>query len=125
MNIMIHSLHVQVTSFYQNIKDASVCKEEVIGVYQGYHTYSSTTGLSYAPIFKYKYDGKTYVRQCSNTYSFKKVDKEMVKGKDYRIYIDPNRPSSFVLQKSMGAKNILCVLFGMLCIFVGLSALFV
>ena len=72
--------------FYRNIKSVNICNEEIMGVYQGYNSYPSKTVSSYAPIFKYKYNGKTYVRQCSNTYSFKKLDKDMIKGNEYRIY---------------------------------------
>ena len=111
--------------FYHNIKSVAVCNEEIMGVYQGYNSYPSKTVSSYAPIFKYKYNGKTYVRQCSNTYSFKKLDKDMVKGNEYRIYINPKNPSSFVLNKKVGIKNVMCMMFGVMCIFVGLSALFV
>lgn len=49
----------------------------------------------------------------------------MVKGNEYRIYINPKNPSSFVLNKKAGIKNVLCMIFGVMCIFVGLSALFV
>lgn len=51
--------------FYRNIKSVNICNEEIMGVYQGYNSYPSKTVSSYAPIFKYKYNGKTYVRQCS------------------------------------------------------------
>ncbi|MDV9464903.1 hypothetical protein RZ832_000395 [Clostridioides difficile] len=111
--------------FYQNIKSAIICNEAVNGIYQGYSSYHSGTVSSYAPIFKYKYNGQTYVGQCSNTYSFKKLDKEMVKGNEYQIYINPQIPSSFVLNKRVGIKNVLCLMFGIMCIFIGLSALFV
>ena len=59
------------------------------------------------------------------THSFKKLDKDMVKGNEYRIYINPKNPSSFVLNKKVGIKNVMCMIFGVMCIFVGLSALFV
>ena len=97
--------------FYRNIKSVNICNEEIMGVYQGYNSYPSKTVSSYAPIFKYKYNGKTYVCQCSNTYSFKKLDKDMVKGNEYRIYINPKNPSSFVLNKKVGIKNVLCMIF--------------
>ena len=111
--------------FYRNIKSVNICNEEIMGVYQGYNSYPSKTVSSYAPIFKYKYNGKTYVCQCSNTYSFKKLDKDMVKGNEYRIYINPKNPSSLVLNKKVGIKNVLCMMFGVMCIFIGLSALFI
>ncbi|MEO2186766.1 hypothetical protein ABGV35_00020 [[Clostridium] innocuum] len=111
--------------FYGNIKSVVVCNEAINGIYQGYNSYHSETVSSYAPIFKYKYNGQTYVHQCSNTYSFKKLDKEMVKGNEYHIYINPKNPSSFVLNKRVGIKNVLCLMFGIMCIFIGLSALFV
>lgn len=110
---------------YHNIKSVIVCKQMVTGLYQGYNSYYSETISSHAPIFKYKYNGHTYLHQCSNTYSLHKLEQEMVKGNEYQIYINPQTPSMFVLEKRIEIKNILHLLFGILCIFTGLYALMI
>lgn len=109
---------------YTHIRSVTKCSIELKGIYQGYRSYPSTKGISsYAPIFKYKYNGYNFLVQSAQTYSYNLLDKKMTKGEEYTIYVDPNIPSVFILEKRVHLKNILMLLFGILCICIGLYAL--
>ena len=100
--------------------------EQVTGIYQGFNSYSGGKGSrSHAPVFRYQYNGKKFLRQCASTYPLSLLEKRMKPGEEYTIYIDPKKPTNFLLQKRVGAGYVLFFLFGILIIFVGLSALMV
>ena len=95
-------------------------------IYQGFNSYSGGKGSqSHAPVFRYQYNGKKFLRQCASTYPLSLLEKRMKPGEEYTIYIDPKKPTNFLLQKRVGAGYVLFFLFGILIIFVGLSALMV
>ena len=111
---------------WSHIRSVKQCSEQVTGIYQGFNSYSGGKGSqSHAPVFRYQYNGKKFLRQCASTYPLSLLEKRMKPGEEYTIYIDPKKPTNFLLQKRVGAGYILFFLFGILIIFVGLSALMV
>ncbi len=109
---------------YNNIHAVSRCSIEIKGIYQGYSSYNSGTGLSiHTPIFKYRYNGQHFLVQSAKPCSCKLLDKEMVRGKEYIIYVDPKTPSVFILEKRIGVILVLQLLFGISCICIGLYGL--
>jgi len=111
---------------WSHIRSVKQCSEQVTGIYQGFNSYSGGKGSqSHAPVFRYQYNGKKFHRQCASTYPLSLLEKRMKPGEEYTIYIDPKKPTNFLLQKQVGAGYILFFLFGILIIFVGLSALMV
>ena len=102
------------------IRSVKQCSEQVTGIYQGFNSYSGGKGSqSHAPVFRYQYNGKKFHRQCASTYPLSLLEKRMKPGEEYTIYIDPKKPTNFLLQKRVGAGYILFFLFGILIIFVG------
>lgn len=51
------------------------CKEKVNAVCVRYNSYKSRSQVSYAPVFKYEYNGKEYEQQVPNSFSLKKIQK--------------------------------------------------
>lgn len=108
---------------YRNIRAVFKCSDEVKGTYQGYVSYHSRSASSYTPVFKYQYNGLKFNTQSSVPCSFRLLDKEMNKGEEYTIYVDPDMPSVYVLEKRVRIRNILILIFGICCICIGLYGL--
>lgn len=108
---------------YRNIRAVFKCSAEVKGIYQGYVSYHSRGASTYTPIFKYQYNGLKFNSQSSVPCSGRLLDNEMSKGEEYTIYVDPDMPSVFVLEKRVRVRNILIMIFGILCICAGLYGL--
>ncbi len=100
------------------------CRMEVRGVYCGYRTYSGGKGQhSYAPVFKYTYEGKKYFEQSAQSVAFKLLDQVMTEGEVYTIYVDDQHPNQFVLKKKVQVMDVMMLLFGVLCLLVAFWAL--
>ena len=100
---------------WSHIRSVKQCSEQVTGIYQGFNSYSGGKGSqSHAPVFRYQYNGKKFLRQCASTYPLSLLEKRMKPGEEYTIYIDPKKPTNFLLQKAGRSRIHPFFLFGIL-----------
>ena len=85
----------------QEKKIASNCNTEVKAVYIGSEEVYLGHGISkYSPAFRYNYGGQQYERSSFQHFSKKYVESVYQQGKEYSIYINPDKPLVFkVIQK--------------------------
>ena len=63
-------------------------------MYCGYNTYYGGNGIStQSPIFEYTYNGTHYREQTAQTVSYKRLNRNMMQGNVYNIYVDPKHPA--------------------------------
>lgn len=97
------------------------CTKKIEGVYCGYNTYYGGNAVStYAPVFEYTYNGTFYHEQTTQNISYKQLTQNMVKGNTYPIYINPKCPGIYILSKKIKIGTILCLLFGIMFLIVGI-----
>lgn len=93
----------------------SKCNKKIEATYLKYNSYTSTGGrgwvTSYAPIFKYIFNGKEYINQSFQLLSKKKIQ-EFIVGKNYNIIINEKKPNKFILDKNIEFTEILILLMG-------------
>ncbi len=90
------------------------CKEKVDGVYCGYNTYYGNNGVStQSPIFEYTYNETIYHEQTTKNISYKQLNRNMITGNVYSIYVDPKHPAVYILIKKVKAGTIISVIAGL------------
>lgn len=89
------------------------CRKKVDGVYCGYNTYYGGNGIStQSLVFEYTYNGTHYHEQTAQTVSYKRLNKNMMQGNVYNIYVDPKHPAVFILTKKINVVTIISIIFG-------------
>lgn len=107
-----------------NLASVFQCRAEVKGKYCGYRTYYGGKGQSsHAPVFTYTYNGRTYHEQSTQNASLQLLDKEMVQGEMYTIYVNERHPNVFVLKKKVRFSDVMLLFFGVLCLLVAFWSL--
>ncbi|MDO4664586.1 MAG: hypothetical protein Q4A59_06845 [Erysipelotrichaceae bacterium] len=100
------------------------CSAQVEGIYRGYNTYYGGNGVSsQAPMFEYTFNGTHYHEQTAQTMSYKHLTQNMQNCQTYTIYVDPNHPAVFVVQKKIKFSSIIALALGMLFFVGGIVAL--
>lgn len=91
-------------SLYFNVHKTDDCTEEVTGVCSDMvATRKRNSSKSiyyhyiYTPVFEYEYSGKTYKERYGISYNEKHKDTFTV-GKEYTIYVNPSRPTQFLIK---------------------------
>lgn len=102
----------------------SKCHKKIEATYLKCNTYISGTGghgliTQYAPVFKYRFNGKEYEKQTFQTFS-KKAIKDLIVGKNYIILINEKNPKIFILNKKLEIAEIIILLLGIFFILTGI-----
>lgn len=91
------------------------CKTPVAAVYLHYNEYYGGKGQhSYAPVFRYAFEGKEYERQTYEGYSRRKIEKLFITGETYQILIDEQNPQSCVTRKKVSLNYYVVFLMGII-----------
>ena len=121
IGVSIGGLIVSVS--YNNISSVFKCSEKINGIYRGYNTYYGGQGASRRSVmFEYKFNGIRHREQSTQGASHKELEKMSV-GEEYAIYVNPNEPWKFVINKSVRFVDVMIFLFGLLCILIGFYGL--
>lgn len=89
------------------------CSVQVEGIYRGYNTYYGGNGVSsQAPMFEYIFNGTCYHEQTAQTVSYKHLMQNMQNGQTYTIYVDPQHPAVFIVQKKIKVSSIIGLVLG-------------
>ena len=94
-----------------------LCNEQLEATYIGEQSFYGGNGISvqYA-IFEYTYAQKTYHEKSMNSERYRYL-KTLEKGRCYPIYINPKKPSCFLVTKRIQLSDVLMIAFGVLCCF--------
>lgn len=98
------------------------CRGTVTGTFVGFRVYSSKSVKSYAPVFRYKFDGKEYEQQSMDDVPRRK-HAEYVPGKEYRLFINQGNPKAIVCRRGVQGGDWLFAGLGFIGIFFGLAGL--
>lgn len=108
---------------YNNISAVFKCNEKINGIYRGYNTYYGGHGASRRSVmFEYRFNGIRHREQSTQGTSYKELEKMSV-GEEYTIYVNPNEPWKFVIDKRVHFVDVMIFLFGLLCILIGFYGL--
>ena len=100
------------------------CKEKIDGVYCGYNTYYGGNGIStQSPVFEYTYNDTHYREQTAQNVSYKQLNKNMIEGNVYCLYIDPKHPAIFIFSRKINVSSVIAIIFGILFFIAGISML--
>lgn len=76
------------------------CRLPIMGKYEGANRYSGSYGMaSYSPVFTYEYGDEVYQEQTAQSFPMRHIRKNFSEGEYRRIYIDPEKPDSFICEK--------------------------
>lgn len=72
-------------------------------------------GIYYSPVYQYEFDGKSYTRQVSTTYTGFTVRKWNV-GEIHNVWIDSSEPTSVVKDRKLTFGTFCILIFLIMCI---------
>ena len=101
------------------------CKVPIEAMYLYYNRYYGGKGQhSYAPVFRYTYQGKEYESQTYESYSFRKLNKLFTSGQRVNIWINEKNPKRCVTKRRVSAVYYLIFLIGIICLIASISVIF-
>lgn len=101
------------------------CNEIVDGVYCGYNTYHGNYRVSlHTPVFEYIYNETLYREQTVQNVSYKQLNRSMVQGDVYSIYLNPKHPAVYILINKIKVLTIILIVIGLFFLTFGIILLY-
>lgn len=97
------------------------CKMPVKGTFLDVHVMKSTGMKDYFPIFRYEYEGCEYEVRSVQSFSRRYLQKTFVPGREYTVYIDPDKPRNVAVRNKPQMADILVLLIGAACLIMFLT----
>lgn len=99
--------------FFSLLRKRKKCRTPVWAEYIKWNEYCGGRGVkSYAPVFRYTYEGKEYEEQSPVGYSQRRLEKHYQIGQTYRILIDENCPECCMADETLPIGVYLCPFMG-------------
>lgn len=102
-----------ILGLYTALNELFLCKLKIEGTYVDCHKYGQGMKASYSPEFCYKVGSKTYNVTSNVSYSKRKICKYEV-GQNYPIWVNENRPMTFVLERKLSKGTLSILIMGIL-----------
>jgi len=105
---------------FRDLVYTAKCSTRVDGVYLESRSYR---GREVSPVFHYRHGGKEYKGQTFQTFSAKKVEAALMPGQVYDIWLDPDHPARFVVQRGLQPETALFFAMGIVVLVFGVLLL--
>lgn len=92
------------------------CKHPVKGRFLDVHIMKSAGLKDYFPIFRYEYDGCEYTVRSIQSFSLRYVKQHFVTGREYDVFIDPDKPRNAAVYNKPRPADYLVLLLGVACL---------